>query len=108
MALETLAAAGPYEIVAGINLLCRLPSPRNFLRQLPGLVRAGGQLILASPFSWLEEYTPRKNWLSSEALQRALEPHFRRVRHRDLPFVIREHRRKYQLVISHVQTFMRA
>ena len=107
MDLSRFTAAGPYDIVAAINLLCRLPSPQRFLRQLPELVAPGGQLILASPFSWLEQYTSRGQWLSPEALKRKLRPHFRLARKRDLPFLIREHRRKYQLVISHIMTFVR-
>jgi SAM-dependent methyltransferase len=96
-----------FQIVAAINLLCRLPAPRKFLRQLPGLVAAGGQLIIASPFSWLEEYTPRGEWLTARDLEDFLRPHFHLTRRRDLPFLIREHRRKYQLVISNVLTFRR-
>jgi SAM-dependent methyltransferase len=96
-----------FQIVAAINLICRLPSPRRFLRELPGLVAPGGQLIIASPFSWLEEYTPRREWLSPGDLESFLAPHFRIARRRDLPFLIREHRRKYQLVVSNVLTFQR-
>ena len=98
---------GPYHVVAAINLLCRLPSPRTFLRQLPRLIAPGGQFILASPFSWLDTFTPPSEWLSPDAVIKILRPHFRLARRRDLPFLIREHRRKYQLVISHVLTFVR-
>lgn len=100
-------AKRPFHIVAAINLICRLPSPTAFLRQLPGLVLTGGQLVIASPFSWFKEYTPRREWLTSADVQEALAPHFRLQLHRDIPFVIREHRRKYQLVISEVMTFKR-
>ena len=92
-----------FQIVAAINLLCRLPCPRRFLGQLHRLVAPGGQLLLASPFSWLEEYTPRPEWLNARQVRTLLEPHFRR----DLPFLIREHHRKYQLVLSEVMVFTR-
>jgi hypothetical protein len=36
-----------------------------------------------------------------------LRPHFRLARRGDLPFLIREHRRKYQLVVAEVFTFVR-
>jgi hypothetical protein len=36
-----------------------------------------------------------------------LLPDYRLVRQGELPFVIREHRRKYQLVVSQVFTFIR-
>ena len=100
-------AEKPFAIVAAINLLCRLPRPGAFLRQLPRLVKPGGQLVVASPFSWLPEYTPKAEWLSPTDLEKALARSFKMVRTRDLPFVIREHRRKYQLVVSHVMTFVR-
>jgi SAM-dependent methyltransferase len=97
----------PFNIVAAVNLICRLPSPRKFLHQLAGLIKPGGQFILASPFSWLGGFTPRNEWLTPEAVTKVLRPYFRLVRQRDLPFMIREHRRKYQLVISNVMTFVR-
>ena len=97
----------PFDLVAAINLICRLPSPRAFLRCLPALVCRGGQLIIASPFSWLKEYTPSREWLSSSDLEALLRPCFQLSRRRDIPFIIREHRRKYQLVISQVLTFKR-
>jgi putative 4-mercaptohistidine N1-methyltranferase len=97
----------PFQMVAAVNLLCRLPAPREFLSNLAALVAPGGQLLLASPYSWLEQYTPRKEWLSSKEVERILRQDFNLVGRRDLPFVIREHRRKYQLVISEATTFGR-
>jgi putative 4-mercaptohistidine N1-methyltranferase len=96
-----------FEIVAAINLICRLPAPPAFLRQLPGLVSPKGQLVIASPFSWLRQYTPARAWLTSSELEKSLRPHFQLKQRRDIPFVIREHRRKYQLVVSEVLTFKR-
>ncbi len=101
-------AAEPFQIVAAINLLCRLPAPRRFLRDLPHLVVPGGQLLLASPFSWLEEYTPKRDWLGPAEIRELLAPHFRLTDRRNLPFLIREHGRKYQLVISEIMVFRRS
>lgn len=100
-------AGEPFQIVAAINLLCRLPSPRKFLEDIHSVVAPGGQLLLASPHSWLEEYTPRNEWLTSEDIEKVLRKNFKLARRRDLPFLIREHRRKYQLVISEVLSFRR-
>lgn len=96
-----------FDIVAAINLICRLPSPSAFLRRVSSLVSSGGQLVIASPFSWLKEYTPRREWMARSDVEKALRPHFRLQQHRDIPFVIREHRRKYQLIVSEVLTFKR-
>lgn len=96
-----------FDVVAAINLICRLPIPRNFLRQLHRIVKPAGQLVIASPFSWLESYTRPRHWVNSQDVIHLLAPSFRLVQRRELPFVIREHRRKYQLVISEVLTFVR-
>ncbi|MGO8674978.1 MAG: methyltransferase domain-containing protein [Limisphaerales bacterium] len=97
-----------FQVVAAINLLCRLGSPRRFLEQAPRLVAPGGQFLLASPFSWLEQYTPRREWLTSRQVRELLRPDFRLRRRRDLPLLIREHRRKYQFIVSEVLLFERA
>ena len=95
---------GSFDVVHAANLLCRLPSPDLFLNNLPNLVKPGGQLLLSTPFTWLEKFTPRENWLGSgdseEALTRALSPFFAREERKELPFVIREHRRKFQFSVS--------
>lgn len=99
---------GPFDVVLAANLICRLPDPEAFLSRLPSLVKPGGQLLLTTPFTWLEEYTPRDKWIgasttgpsSEEELTRRLSGEFRLHRRRDLPFLIREHERKYQLGIA--------
>jgi 2-polyprenyl-3-methyl-5-hydroxy-6-metoxy-1,4-benzoquinol methylase len=99
---------GAYDVVLAANLICRLPNPEAFLSRLAGLVKPGGQLLLTTPFTWLEEYTPREYWVgglepglrSEEELARRLSNDFRLHRRRDLPFLIREHERKYQLGIA--------
>lgn len=95
-----------FDAVLAANLLCRLPDPRRFLDRLPQLVKPGGQLLLATPFTWLEEYTPRANWLardghrSFDVLKEILTPHFELQFTKDLPFLIREHERKFQYGIA--------
>ena len=103
---------GQFDVALLINLLDRLPNPRKCLSRLPQLLRSGGQLIIASPFTWLEEYTPRANWLggystpdghwveSFPSLCDALASEFEFVRALDLPFLIREHARKFQWSVS--------
>ena len=97
-----------FDVVLAANLLCRLPEPMRLLERLPALVRSGGQLLLTTPFTWLEEFTPRANWLggtpetgrSFEALRRALEPAFVLEHRVELPFFIREHARKFQYGVA--------
>lgn len=98
---------GSFDVVLAANLLCRLPDPHKFLARLPSLVRPGGQLLLTTPLTWLEEYTPREQWIggggdisSEEALTALLSPHFDLQAAKDLPFLIREHARKYQWSVA--------
>jgi putative 4-mercaptohistidine N1-methyltranferase len=103
-----LPPLGAFDVVLAANLICRLPEPRKFLERLPSLVKSGGQLLLATPFSWLEEFTPRDHWLggrldspsSFEVLRQILEPDFELETTKNLPFLIREHSRKFQYGIS--------
>ena len=106
---ENLAAftGQPFDVVLAVNLLCRLRNPKKFLAQLPDLVARNGQLLIASPYSWLNQYTPRHRWIRSADLPALLRQHFRLSARRDMPFLIREHRRKYQWVVSEVLTFRR-
>lgn len=98
------ADLGSFDLVLAANLLCRLPQPDKFLQRLPGLVTPGGQLLLTTPFSWLPEYTAPEHWIggrsaagpSWDALRSALDPHFELQLSKDMPFLIREHSRKFQ------------
>lgn len=95
-----------FDAVLAANLICRLPEPRRFLDRVPQLVKPGGQFLLSTPFSWLEEFTPRANWLGSggqrsfEVIKEILNPHFELQTTKEMPFLIREHERKFQYGIS--------
>ena len=95
---------GTFDLVHAANLVCRLQEPSQLLDRLPSLIHPGGQLLLATPFTWLEEFTPVENWIGSgnseENLQRLLSPHFVLEKTKELPFIIREHRRKFQFSVS--------
>lgn len=102
---------GLFDVVVLANLIDRLREPRRCLAQLPGLVRRGGQLIITSPYTWLEEYTPREQWLGGfeqngrriktiDTLRELLSPAFELTGRKDLPLLIREHARKYQWSVA--------
>lgn len=99
---------GNFDVVLAANLICRLLEPMQFLNRLPDLVTSGGQLVLTTPFTWLEEFTPKANWLggradgrrSFEALKDILSGHFDLEETKDLPFLIREHERKFQYGVA--------
>ena len=97
---------GRFDAVLACNLICRLAQPGALLDRLPDLVNPGGQLFLTTPFTWLEAYTSRENWLgesgqdSFEALKDGLEPDFSLDEQFNLPFLIREHSRKFQYGVA--------
>ena len=107
-AMELSPGLGVFDAVLAANLICRLPDPGAFLSRLPELVKPGGLLLLATPFSWLEEFTPHEKWIGGkpdseagfEALRKILDAHFELEFTKDLPFLIREHSRKFQYGIS--------
>jgi putative 4-mercaptohistidine N1-methyltranferase len=103
---------GPFDLVLMANLIDRLPDPAHCLARAPGLINPGGWLIITSPYTWLEEYTPRAQWLEQghgtlAALREHLAPSFAEKAVFDLPFLIREHRRKFQWSIAEVSVWQR-
>ena len=109
---------GQFNVVLMANLIDRLPCPIKCLEQLPGLVAAGGQLIIASPCTWLEEYTPKAEWLGGrerlgqapqtlDTLREILAPVFTLDGEWNLPFLIREHARKYQWSVAQATRWLR-
>lgn len=104
---------GSFDAVIACNLICRLADPKALLEQLPSLVKPGGQLFLTTPFTWLEEYTPREKWLGSgeedsfTAMSRELESGFSLLGRFDLPFLIREHARKFQYGVASASRWAR-
>ena len=107
-----------FDVLLNANLIDRLPNPHAFLQRLPSLVRPGGQLLLSSPFTWLEAFTPREYWLGGfelegrpihtwDRLTDLLAPHFTLDLSLDLPFLIREHARKYQWSIARAGRWIR-
>ena len=108
-AMSLRADLGSFDVVLMANLIDRLNEPQRCLARLPSLVNAGGQLVITSPYTWLEDFTPRANWLSPtlDGLRSALSPHFDLVATRDMPFLIREHARKFQWSVAQATIWTR-
>ena len=96
-----------YNVVFAGNLIDRLYDPAKFLADIQQRLLPGGLLVLTSPYTWLEEYTDKNNWLggvkvngenlsSFEALKQVLTSNFDFKEALDVPFVIRETARKFQ------------
>lgn len=104
------ADLGDFDRVHAANLLCRLTEPQLLLGRLPSLVRPGGELVLATPCTWLGEFTPPENWPEGSTLdwlKRQLGANFELLRVSDEPFLIRETARKFQWTASMVSTWRR-
>jgi putative 4-mercaptohistidine N1-methyltranferase len=107
------AGLGVFDVVLLANLVDRLHAPGRCLEQLASLVKPGGQLVITSPYTWLEEYTPRENWLCGEAgntlagLRADLGDDFELTGTKDLPFLIREHARKFQWSVAQASIWRR-
>jgi putative 4-mercaptohistidine N1-methyltranferase len=102
-AMHLRADLGAFDLVHAANLLCRLTHPQQLIERLPSLVKPGGLLLLTTPCTWLAEFTPPENWPQGRTLdwlKQSLAPHFTLELERDLPFLIREHARKYQWSVA--------
>lgn len=102
-AMNLRADIGAFDVVHAANLLCRLREPQRLLDRLPALVKPGGQLLLTTPCTWLEEFTPSGNWprgSTLEWLKQQLSADFALEHREDLPFLIREHARKFQWSVA--------
>lgn len=108
-----------YDLVIAANLIDRLYDPRKFLDTIGQRLVPGGVLVIASPYTWLPEHTPRPQWLGGykkdgeryttlDALTEVLAPDFAPLgKPRDLAFVIRETARKFQHTVSQVSCWQR-
>lgn len=112
-ACDLRADLGSFDLVLMANLIDRLPDPARCLAWLPELIPIGGWLVITSPYTWLEEYTPRDKWLDGggrgtlSALKEQLASAFDFRQAFDLPFLIREHRRKYQWSVAEASVWQR-
>lgn len=103
-----------YDFILAANLIDRLYSPAKFLASIHERLKLGGVLMLTSPYTWLTEHTPREEWIGGfkkdgesyttlDGLQAHLGQHFRLLNGpQEVPFVIRETKRKFQHTLSEV------
>jgi putative 4-mercaptohistidine N1-methyltranferase len=109
---------GSFDVVLIANLLDRLPRPRQCLSLLRALVRSGGQLIITTPCTWSSKFTAPEEWLGGFAregvqvralatIREVLEADFELAQGRDMPFLIREHARKFQWSVAQGSVWLR-
>jgi 5-histidylcysteine sulfoxide synthase/putative 4-mercaptohistidine N1-methyltranferase len=99
-----------FDLIFCSNLIDRLYYPLKFLQDIPNRINKDGLLVLLSPYTWLEDYTPKENWLGGyikdnkevytlDTLKENLKE-FELIETIDVPFMIKETSRKYQYTIS--------
>lgn len=102
---------GQFDFLLMANLIDRLPDPKLCLSKMKHFITENGILAITSPYTWLEEYTPKSKWLGGferdgipvraiSQLKEILDPDFDQLDSRNLPFLIREHDRKNQYSIA--------
>ena len=108
-----------YDFILAANLIDRLYSPSQFLENIHERLNMGGVLMITSPYTWLEEHTPREGWIGGfkrdgenvttlDGLKAILGQHFKLLREPfEIPFVIRETRHKFQHTLSEVTLWER-
>jgi len=103
---------GTFDLILMSNLIDRLAVPMACLQRLPYLINPNGFVVIASPHSWVEEFTPKENWIggihesSFDALKKIMVANaFELVEVTELPFLLREHRRKYQYGVTQVSVW---
>jgi len=106
-----------YDFILAANLIDRLYNPAKFLSQIHERLNSGGILMITSPYTWLAEHTPREEWIGGfkkdgesfttlDGLQHHLGKYFRLIAGPiEVPFVIRETKRKFQHTLSEVTTW---
>ena len=108
-----------YDLVLALNLIDRLYNPRKFLEDLSDRMNKGAILLISSPYTWLEEYTQKENWLggyklngenvrTADTIKEILSENFiLRKEPFKVDFVIRETANKYQHTLSEAMVFER-
>jgi putative 4-mercaptohistidine N1-methyltranferase len=108
-----------YNLIFAGNLIDRLQDPAAFLRDIHNRLSENGTLVISSPYTLLEDFTPRPNWIGGfehlgqprtvlEGMREVLSDHFEEIQApQDVPFVIRETRRKFQHTIAELSAWRR-
>ncbi|MEY3395241.1 MAG: hypothetical protein RL346_1477 [Verrucomicrobiota bacterium] len=109
-AMQLPEGLGRFDRVHAANLICRLSRPQLLLDRLPDLMVRGGELVMATPCTWLETFTPSGLWPRPDTmtwLSEQLAGTFELKTKTDEPFLIRETARKFQWSRSLVTVWVR-
>mmetsp|Transcript_6587 Transcript_6587/g.9793 ORF Transcript_6587/g.9793 Transcript_6587/m.9793 type:complete len:669 (+) Transcript_6587:204-2210(+) len=109
--LAVAHSAHKFDAIVCANLLCRLPDPRAFVDSLPDITNPEAVILFVSPYSWFTEYTPdTSKWYRGPS---DIEEHMSNLGFEliygpeEMPLLIRDHERKFQVVFSNALGFRR-
>lgn len=108
-----------YDLIFAGNLIDRLRNPGAFLADIHRHLVVGGTLVVSSPYTLMDEFTPIGNWIGGyerngkpytvyDGMKSILASHFEEIQPPvDVPFVIRETRRKFQHSVAELTAWRR-
>ena len=110
---------GRFDAITFANVLDRLPHPRRALENLADITNPGAQVVICSPFTWWDQFTAPEERLggfvrdgqevtSHDAIVSVLERDFSLQTTCDLPFLIREHERKFHFSVAQTSIWVRS
>ena len=106
-----------YDLILAKNLIDRLYNPYLFLERLSDRLNDDGILVLTSPYTWQEDFTPKELWIggyydtngkevcTSDRLLEVLSKDFELLHREDIDFVIKETARKYQHTVAELSVW---
>ena len=117
-ALDLPFPAGSFDTVVALNLIDRVPDPARALAEAARVTAPGGTLLVGSPYTWLDSFTPPERWLGgflrdgvevrgAATVRAHLEESFAFDREVRMPFFIPHHARSGQLGLAHIQIYER-
>lgn len=112
------AAIGRFDAITFANVLDRLAHPRRALENLAAIANPGAQVLICSPFTWWDEFTEPEERLggfvrngeqvtSQDSIEAILGSCFELHANLDLPFLIREHERKFHFSVAQTGIWIR-
>ncbi len=104
---------GQFDLILASNLICRLPDPAKFLRNIPHLLKPGGVFVISTPFTYMDDFTEKSKWLggtengpkASDVVNHTLSEKLSFLAEENCAMLIREHERKYQWTVCQVSVW---
>jgi len=105
-----------FDLIFGCNLIDRLHTPIEWVKQSQAMLRDGGLLIIASPYTWKPEHTQVEKWLGGylkdaesyftvDGLKEALMSNMVLLEEKKVPFVIPDADGTFQYTYSNCTIF---